>query len=171
MFDRGKPDKALGPAYAEITLEDGRELKGRFNIPPGRSLTDVLNSTSSFMEFEPFGGERLFIAKGALQAIKPLNLPGLPNLSAGPKEADAFDPYAILRIERDAGPEEARRAYLDLAKTYHPDLFATVELPPEVRNYLAAMARRVNAAYDAVQDALKKRAGRQEPVFTKADQA
>jgi hypothetical protein len=46
-----------------------------------------------------------------------------------------------------------------------------VELPPEVRAYLAAVARRINAAYEAVQDALKKRAARQDPVFTKAGQA
>jgi hypothetical protein len=168
MFDRGRSDGAGGPVYAEVTLADGRQLKGRFNVPPGRSLTDVLNSASSFMEFEPFGGERIFLAKSALQAIKPTNLPGVPNLAAGLNENQAFDPYAILRIGRDAGAEDVHRAYLDLAKTYHPDRYATVDLPAEVQAYLAAMARRVNAAHDAVQETLKARAARQEPVFTKA---
>lgn len=171
MFDRGKTDRSDGPGYAEITLEGGRELKGKFNIPQGRSLTDILNSTSSFIEFEPFGGERIFIAKSAMQEIKPTNLAGAPKLAAGPNENEAFDPYAILRIERDAGAEDVRRAYLVLAKAYHPDRYATVDLPPEVKSYLAAMARRVNAAHDAVQDALKKQGARQEPVFTKAGQA
>jgi DnaJ-like protein len=171
MFDRGKNDRADGPAYAEITLKDGRELKGRFNIPQGRSLPDVLNSGSSFMEFEPFGGECILIAKAALQAIRPTNLPGVPTLGAGLREDAGFDPYAILRIGRDAGADEVRKAYLDLAKTYHPDRYATVDLPSEVRAYLAAMARRINAAHDAVEDALKQRAARQEPVFTKAGQA
>jgi curved DNA-binding protein CbpA len=67
--------------------------------------------------------------------------------------------------------EDVHRAYLDLAKTYHPDRFAAVELPTEVKNYLAAMARRVNAAHDAVLSGLKKRAAQQEPVFTKPGQA
>jgi hypothetical protein len=171
MFDRGKNDGTNGPVYAEITLEDGRELNGKFNIPQGRSLTDILNGTLSFIEFEPFGGERIFLAKSALQAVKPTNLPGVPNLAAALNENQAFDPYAILRIGRDAGVEDVHRAYLDLAKTYHPDRFAAVELPTEVKNYLAAMARRVNAAHDAVLSGLKKRAAQQEPVFTKPGQA
>jgi len=167
MFDRRKTDKSDGAA-AEITLEGGRELKGRFILTPGRTLTELLNGSAIFIEFEPFGGERILIAKSAVQAIKPMDVPGLPSLPAGTKDTDAFDPYAILRIDRDAGAEEVRQAYLDLAKTYHPDRYATVELPPEVRAYLAAVARRINAAYEAVQDALKKRAARQDPVFTKA---
>ena len=64
-----------------------------------------------------------------------------------------------------------RRAYLDLAKMYHPDRYATVDLPPEVDSYLSAMARRINAAHDAIQEALKARAAKQEPVFTKAGKA
>src|ERR1700730_16055005 len=61
MFNRGKNDGTNGLGYPEITLDDGRELKGKFNVPQGRSLTDILNGTSSFIEFEPFGGDRLFI--------------------------------------------------------------------------------------------------------------
>jgi hypothetical protein len=168
MFDRRKSDRAEGPACAEIMLANGRELKGRFNVPQGRTLIEVLNGASSFIEFEPFGGDLMLIAKSALQAIKPINVPSAPSLSAGSRETDAFDPYAVLRIDRDAGAEDVRKAFLDLAKTYHPDRYTTVELPSEVRAYLAAMARRVNAAHDAVQETLKARAARQEPVFTKA---
>ena len=63
-----------------------------------------------------------------------------------------------------------REAYLKLAKVYHPDRYAAAELPAEVREYLSAMARRVNAAYDAWQAAHKRQAAKQEPVFTKAGQ-
>ena len=171
MFERRKTDK-LDAASVEITLEGGRELKGRFNIAPDRSLTEVLNSPSAFIEFEPVGGTRTLIAKSALQSIKQKEVPGVPNLSAG--LGGNFDPYAVLRIDRDADADVARRAYLDLSKVYHPDRFATVALPPEVSQYLATMARRINAAYDEVMEAIKEREERpprQEPVFTKAGRA
>jgi curved DNA-binding protein CbpA len=65
-----------------------------------------------------------------------------------------------------ASREEARQAYFRLAKDYHPDRYATVELPKEVRDYLAAMARRINAAHAALETPIKRQAARPEPVFT-----
>ena len=168
MFDRGRTDKIDASSF-EITLQGGREFKGKFNISADRSLNEVLNGPLAFVEFEPFGGTRILIAKSALQSIKPKEVPAQPNLSAGLHSN--FDPYAVLHIDRDADPEAARKAYLDLSKAYHPDRFATVTLPPEVASYLAAMARRINAAYDEVQDAIKlceAQPPREEPVFTKA---
>jgi hypothetical protein len=170
MFNRGSRERAEGPVSVEITLEDGHELQGTLVVPPGRSLTEVLNGTSTFIEFEPIRGERMFIAKSALQAVRPMNVPAAPSL--GPKTADAgtLDPAAVLGVKADAGREEVREAYLNLAKAYHPDRYASAELPLEVHDYLSAMARRINAAYDAWQAAHKRRAAKQEPVFTKAGQ-
>ena len=54
--------------------------------------------------------------------------------------------------------EQAREAYLKLAKLYHPDRYAAADLPREVRDYLAVMVRRINAAHDAVQVRLQKKA-------------
>ncbi len=67
-----------------------------------------------------------------------------------------------------ASREEVRQAYFALAKTYHPDRYAATELPCEVRDYLAAMARRINAAHAALEVPEKRRVQRQEPVFTTA---
>ena len=166
MFDRSRNDRAEGPVTVEITLEDGRELQGQFIITPGRTLTEVLNGTSSFMEFEPFGGQRTFVAKAALHAIKPLNVSAVPNLAAGLKDAGVFDPFAVLGLKPDATADEVRHAYLGLAKIYHPDRYAAADLPGEVRDYLAAMARRINAAHDAVQGSVKTKAARQDAIFT-----
>jgi DnaJ-domain-containing protein 1 len=171
MFDRRKNDKSDGAAYAQVTLDDGRELKGRFTLTPGRTLTEMLNNTSVFLEFEPFEGDRLLIAKTALQSVKPVSVPGSPTLTAGGEGDGSFDPYSVLRVDRDAGADQIRQAYLALAKTYHPDKYATAELPPEVIAYLSAMARRVNAAYDILQETLKKRAAKTEPVFSRQGQA
>lgn len=170
MFDRGSRDRAAGPVSVEITLEDGQELEGKLVVPPGRTLPEVLNSASVFIEFEPIRGERMFIAKSALHAVKPMNVPASPSLNTGAADAGVFDPSAILGVKADASREEVREAYLKLAKVYHPDRYAAAELPAEVREYLSAMARRVNAAYDAWQAAHKRQAAKQEPVFTKAGQ-
>lgn len=170
MFERGKSDRAQGQVPVNITLKDGRELIGRLLIPQGFGLIDVLNGASSFIEFEPIGGERMFVAKSALQSVKPMNLPAAPDLWAGSTEGGGFDPFAILGVKAGSTREEAREAYLSLAKTYHPDRYATAKLPPEVRDYLAVMARRINAAYEALEIEKKKQAARSEPVFTKTGQ-
>lgn len=169
MFERGKGDRA-GPVEVEIALEDGQRLNGKLVLPPGRSLPEVLNGSSAFIEFQPTGGAHMFIAKSALHCITPCNVPPAPDLWAGPTQGAAFDPYAILGVDRDAGREQIRDAYLKLAKAYHPDRYAAIELPHEVRTYLAVMVRRINAAHDALQTRDKNTASRSEPVFTKAGQ-
>ena len=70
MFDRSsRPD---GPLAVQITLADGRELNGTFIVPPGRTLPEVLNGPMGFIEFEPAGAPRTFIAKSCLQAVTQL---------------------------------------------------------------------------------------------------
>lgn len=166
MFERGKGSRE-GPVEVEIALLDGQKLNGKLILPPGRTLPEVLNGAATFVEFQPADGDRTFIAKSALHCVTPSNVPPAPDLWAGPTEGATFDPYAILGIESGSSREHAREAYLGLAKTYHPDKYAATDLPREVREYLAVMSRRVNAAYDAVQARLQKKAARQEPVFTK----
>jgi hypothetical protein len=168
MFERGKGDRAEGPVSVEITLEGGQKLRGKLVVPPGRVLSEVLNGSLAFVEFQPVAGERMFIAKTALQCVQPVNVPPTPKLAMANGDAKAFDPAAILGVAPGASREQVREAYLHLAKMYHPDRYATAELPPEVREYLAAMARRVNAAHDALESAQKHAAKQQEPVFTKA---
>jgi hypothetical protein len=65
MFDRSS--RAEGP------LTDGRVPTGKFVVPPGRSLSEVLNSSSAFIEFESVNQKRTFIAKSALQSVEQLN--------------------------------------------------------------------------------------------------
>ena len=133
-----KPESARkGPSTVQIVLEGGEELQGKLLVPPGRALSDVLNSTAPFVEFEPAEGERMYIAKSALQSVKPTNVPAKPDLWAGSAEPSNFDPFAVLGLKAGATREEAREAYVRMAKIYHPDLYMAVELPREVRDYLA----------------------------------
>jgi DnaJ-domain-containing protein 1 len=168
MFDRNK-DNTGGPTEVEIALSDGQMLNGKLTLPPGRSLPDFLNGAATFVEFQPVDGDRMFIAKSSVHSVRPApSMPAAPDLWAGPTEGSGFDPFKVLGIPADSSREDAREAYLNLAKCYHPDKYASADLPREVRDYLAVMVRRINAAYDTVQSQMKKKAAKQEPIFTKA---
>jgi hypothetical protein len=153
MFERNRSDYIPEPnaVPVEAALTDGTTARGRVVAAAGKSLADVLNSTAGFIEFEPYGGERSFLAKTQLASVKPVNVPRAPSLGVRLDDRGGFDPCAILGIAAGAGREEVRQAYLRLAKTYHPDRYASAELPEEVRDYLAAMARRINAAHAALE--------------------
>ena len=173
MFERGKIDNASNSAHqsaipAELTLADGGVLAGHFIISAARAISDILNGDMQFLEFEPFECERRFIAKSTIASIKLLDAPAANVLDARRPVAGAFDPYAALGVKRDADWDDVRHAYLRLAKAYHADRYASVELPLEVRDYLQQMSRRVNAAYTALEAprlTVKKAEMRPEPVF------
>ena len=167
MFERGKDSRA-GPVDVEIGLGDGRTLNGKLIVPPGRTLPELLNGTATFVEFVSLDGGRMYLAKAAVPSVTPADIPAAPDLWAGPTEGSNFDPYKVLGIGADATREHAREAYLRLAKAYHPDRYASADLPKEVRDYLAVMVRRINAANDAVQARLHRKEAKQEAVFTKA---
>ncbi len=61
------------------------------------------------------------------------------------------DPYTVLGVKRDAGAEDIKRAFRRLAKTHHPDHNKD---DPKAKERFAE----VNAAYEILGDAVKKRA-------------
>lgn len=166
MFERNRVDNIGEAVPVEIALADGAIVKGKLLMPTGKTVADALNGTGAFIEFEPYGGERTFLAKAHLASIRPVGVPRGVNLQARLADADGFDPHRILGLSVGAARDEIRTAYFSLAKAYHPDRYTTVELPQEVRDYLAAMARRINAAHAALEMPEKKRAARAEAVFT-----
>jgi hypothetical protein len=152
MFERANggyvPEPSAVPV--EAVLADGTEVKGRVLVAVGKTLPDILNGGGGFIEFEPYGGERRFVAKSQIVSIKLVGVPKAASLN-GAKAAETFDPHAILGVPENAEWEEIRAAYHRLAKLYHPDRYANAELPGEVGDYLAVMVRRVNAAYAALE--------------------
>ena len=168
MFERNRIDNVPEPNAipVEAALTDGTTAKGKVLVPAGKGLADVLNSTGGFIELEAYGGERSYLSKSQLARVTPLGVPKLPNLGARLSDPGGFHPHAVLGLTEGASRDEVRQAYFRLAKAYHPDRYATAELPEEVRDYLAAMARRINAAYAALEVPLKKQAVREQPVFT-----
>lgn len=171
MFERNKIDNGeQGLVSVELTMHEGRTICGKIAMPPGRGVLDYLNGNASFVEFETFEGDRRYLAKSTLTEVKPLSVPRGVSLAQRLRDLDGFDPYAILGLERNANWEETRASYHRLAKVYHPDRYATAELPDEVKSYLSTMARRVNAAYAALESVQSQRKQaaemRPQPVYT-----
>lgn len=180
MFERNRVDSTvphtLTTVPVELTLDDGRQVKGKFVAPMSKPFFEVLNGGGGFLEFEPYGSERTFIAKSSIRSVRLTGVPAAPSLEARLREIDGFDPHAILGIARNAPFDEVRQAYHRLAKAYHPDRYASVDLPHEVQGYLASMARRVNAAYAALEQPVQllrqpETSSRPEPVYTSRPRA
>ncbi|MEZ5854935.1 MAG: J domain-containing protein [Hyphomicrobiaceae bacterium] len=152
MFERNKVEAAdHNGVPVEITTVDGEVFAGRVMIPLGRTFSDCLNGPATFIEFEPWGEQRIFVAKSTLRNVKLINVPRAENLGARARALDAFDPHAILGVPAGATLAEAKAQWHKLSKVYHPDKFATMDLPAEVTAYISAMAQRVNAAYSAIE--------------------
>jgi len=152
VFDRSRTDNVERNVVAvRVTLSDDQELTGKIHVPGGRNLFETLNGQSHFIEFESLEGERSYLAKGALRSIQILAVPRAVQLTAAPAGDAAVDPYTILGVAVDSDWETIRQRYLALAKTYHPDRFANIDLPPEVCEYLSAKTRRVNAAFSMLE--------------------
>ena len=136
-------------------------------VPVGKSVADALTGTGSFIEFEPYGGDKSYLAKAQLASVRLVGVPKAPNLQARLVDVDGFDPHRSRGLQAGASREEVRAAYFALAKFYHPDRYATPPtLPAEVCAYLGAMARGINAAHAALEAPQKREAARAEPVFT-----
>lgn len=157
IFDRSRTDTSsdLAGVTIELTLADGETLQGKLVMPASKSPADVIHGPSAFLEVAPFGGQRQFIAKSGVRAVR-LVQPPRAVLGDPLRDLDGFDPYRVLGITAEASWEEVRHAYLALSKTYHPDRYATAELPSEIAEYLAGMSRRINAAYEALETARER---------------
>jgi hypothetical protein len=171
MFERNRVDNQdQGAITVEALFEDGTVIVGRLSMPAGRTLMDFLNSPSNYIEFEPLDGQKRIIAKTTLKSARGIAPPKMGTIMQRLRDLDGFDPHQILAIDRGASWEDVRTAYHKLAKAYHPDRYATAELPEEVINYLSGMARRVNAAYSALEAAYAQKKHyakyRQEPIYT-----
>jgi hypothetical protein len=172
MFERNKIDTItqapLLAVPAEVTFDDGEISRGKFLISSGRTFADALNAPTLFLEFEAYGEERRFVAKAAIRYVKLVAVPNTANLLSRGRDGDSFEPHQVLGVERGAEWADVRAAYFALSKVYHPDRYASVDLPAEVRDYLDVMSRRINLAYAALEKPkmiVKAIAQRPEPVY------
>ena len=59
-------------------------------------------------------------------------------------------PHELLGVPEDAGPEQIKHAYRQLAKVYHPD-----RADPFMRRHNEAVIKLINAAYDRLAGGLE----------------
>lgn len=159
MFERNRVEiqgEANRKAHlVEVTLGDGRVLKGRIPTSVSRTLADELNSPSGFVEFHAVSGDRTLLAKGQIATVTSFEAPRADQLGRSLAQVDSFDAYEILGLERGASLDDIKSAYHRMAKSYHPDRFAAAELPREMADYVSAMSRRLNLAYAMLQDQVR----------------
>ncbi|MEZ5922785.1 MAG: DnaJ domain-containing protein [Hyphomicrobiaceae bacterium] len=136
----------------EVALSDGSVLKGKIFISVTKSLADELNGSGTFLEFHSVSGDKTLLSKARIATVTSFEAPRADQLERGLRQIEGFDAYDVLRVERGASLDEIKSSYHRLAKAYHPDRFAATELPPEMADYVAAIARRLNLAYAMLQD-------------------
>ena len=139
-------------ALVALTLSDGTVMTVAVRLPLSGRLGDMLNNPDHFLDVVMAGGEQHYIAKAHVRAAHAIDSPKAdePDLDARTASLAAMDPYAVLKVARDARPEEIRNAYHRMARLYHPDRIASYELPEEIKDYARAMLVRINLAFEQV---------------------
>lgn len=130
-----------------ITMSTGLTMRGNIFVPKTRSFQDELNRGETFLEFEPIDGQKMYLARSVIAVVKEYNIPRSDQLSKRMSQIEQFDAHEVLGLQKGADAAAVRQAFVTLAKMYHPDRFARMEMPPEVAEYLSAVATRVNLAY------------------------
>jgi DnaJ domain len=129
----------------QITLASGSTMRGNIFMSKQRTMHEELNKGEAFLEFESSDSQKMYLARNVIAVVKEFSVPRADQLQRRP--IDQFDAHEVLGLKTDADAHAIRNAYVALAKLYHPDRFARIELPAEVSEYLTAMATRINLAY------------------------
>ena len=151
MFERNRVDNRTDTLVAvEVSLADGSKVSGRAVLPPGKGVHKLLDGDEGFIYLDVFDGDGSFVPKSEIRGLKVLTSIKTQTVALPIPDARTFDPYRILGLEKGAAFEDIREAYHRLSKLYHPDCYAGVDLPREVKAYLDAMSKNVNAAFQAL---------------------
>lgn len=146
----------------EIQLVDGSRLKGTMLLSRDKTVREFFNvAAEAFIDFDCQRDGPIMLAKSVVRQLRKQDAKKnedqvkIDALAARQVELEKAEPYKLLGIAAGADHETLRKAYIAKARAYHPDRFTENELPPEVLDYLNAMARRINSAYEDLGDALE----------------
>ena len=150
MFN-GRDDN-INRTQVFLTLADGSVVTASIRLPLSNRLGDALNNGDAFLDALTPTGQQQYISKASIRSVRSANVPKADQLDAEGRApgTPAFDPYAVLKVPREASREEIRHAYHRMAKLYHPDRIASFDLPDEVMDYVRAMLVRINLAFEQI---------------------
>ena len=150
MFN-GRDDNAnRTPVF--LTLADNSLVTALIRLPLSRRIEDALNNADVFLDTITPTGQQQFFAKSSIRSVRSAHVPKADQLDIESRApgTTSFDPYAVLKVGRDASRDEIKLAYHKMAQLYHPDRVASYELPDEVMDYVRAMLVRINLAFEQI---------------------
>ncbi len=136
-----------------ITMVDGKTMTGRLSMGTSSTIQGVLAYNAPFLEIVTKDGQKRFVSKQAIAILEPVEKLKTPVLD--PRTGQNCDPYQVLKVAKGSDFQVVRHTYLELAKQYHPDTYAKVELPREVAQYIGDMFRQINAAFVEIKQDMK----------------
>jgi hypothetical protein len=133
---------------AKLTLTDGKQIYVSVKLPISGKLMEAFNTPDAFMDVILGDGTQCMLSKATIARAESAD-PPKASLNQLRRSADkaGFNAHAVLGVDKAAGPEEVREAYMRLVKSYHPDRFAGIDMPQEMKDYATAMLARINMAY------------------------
>jgi hypothetical protein len=138
----------------ELELIDGSVLRGTLLVSRDKTMREFFNvGTDAFVDFDCKLDGPIVLAKASVRKVriesaqKQGDQSKIDALAARRAELEKADPYKLLGVAPNGTAEDLHKAYITKARMYHPDRYADAGLPPEVFDYLNAMARRINGAY------------------------
>jgi DnaJ domain len=132
----------------QLVLHDGTDLRGKVLLARDKTLMQMLNlDGEAFVEFDCEHLGTTLLAKSAIRSLRRFEMPRATQLQDALEAGDTFDPYAILGVSRAADLDQIHERFQALISVYHPDRYASVELPPEMSEYVMTMAKRITAAF------------------------
>ena len=152
MFESNESKAKSNRALVVLTLDDGSTATVSVRLSLSSKLSDTINNHEQFLDIQDADGKQTFLAKRCIRSIELLDVPKINQLNLQRRSSDRsqFDPYGALGVARGASPTDIRQAYHLMVRKYHPDRFATFDLPKEMVDYAAAMLVRVNLAYEQI---------------------
>jgi hypothetical protein len=150
MFSKADPASNVKRLRVTLRTRSGESETGVVLLPAHRSLRDALNDEAPFIEIETETGATAFLLKTEVARIDPHDTAEQPpnRPSSGEwSRFDAADARLVLGVGAEATADEIQAAWRALAKAYHPDRLAALNLPGELLKHADRVLARINAAY------------------------
>ncbi|MGI9374194.1 MAG: J domain-containing protein [Hyphomicrobiales bacterium] len=156
MFNRGNTQEGhhIRHVSVRLTLQDGTEELVNITTGAHQSLGGLFNGPDMFIEIEDGAGVSRLLSKTSIVSVTAVAAPRTDQLQRRLKQkTGTFNPYDILDVPKGADTATLQKAYREKASLYHPDRYASMELPKEMNAYIDAMARQVNMAWEEINKA------------------